>query len=443
MHRLIKQQAIKIIILSAALLLAACGGATGDTAMDGATPVAGEDAVSQADPAALESLAGASIPVSGTDFCDAFPAPQAAAYTPPADSLLVVTDEDYVRGPADAAVTLILYNDFACESCRAIMQGAADLLAQYDDIRMVFRPLPLPEPVSSAVAAQAAEGAGALGGPDAFWAMIDLLYANQAEWKDLAEDDLYSVLSDYAAQAGVDGEALIAGVQAGDYEEPVVRKMIPILDAGAPGAPVVFMNAQALYPAPPDAERLNVFREIALTAITYGEAPPLVIDPAGQYRAWLETEKGTIVLDLFADIAPQTVNNFAFLACSGYYDDIVWHRVIPGFVAQTGDPSGTGLGGPGYSVPDENDSEAYLARGMSFDRAGLLSMARSNEPDSAGSQFFITYGPATRLDTKFTIFGEVLSGMDVLEQLTPYEADPLRPGEGGDRLLRVIVRRLD
>ncbi len=399
--------------------------------------------MSQADPAALESLAGASIPVSGTDFCDEFPAPQAAPYTAPVDTLLVVTEEDYVRGPADAAVTLIVYNDFACASCSALMQGAADLLAQHDDVRLVFRPLPLPEPTSSAVAAQAAEGSGALGGPDAYWAMIDLLYANQAEWKDLADDDLYSVLSGYADRAGVDGEELIANLKAGDFEEAVVKKMIPILDARVPGAPVAFINALPLYPPPLDAEGLNVFREIALTEIAYGETPPLVIDPAGQYRAWIETEKGTIVLDLFADIAPQTVNNFAFLACSGYYDDIVWHRVIPGFVAQTGDPSGTGLGGPGYSVPDENDSEAYIARGLSFDRAGLLSMARGSAPDSAGSQFFITYGPATHLDAEFTIFGEVLSGMDVLEQITAYEANPLNPGEGGDRLLSITVRRLD
>jgi peptidylprolyl isomerase len=170
----------------------------------------------------------------------------------------------------------------------------------------------------------------------------------------------------------------------------------------------------------------------------------MVIDPQQKYRAWLETEYGTIVLDLFADIAPQTVNNFAYLACQGYYDGITWHRVVPGFVAQTGDPTSMGVGGPGYNVNDENGTPAYLERGLQFDRAGLLSMAKGGAPNSAGSQFFITYAPASHLNADFTIFGEVIAGLATLDSLTPREAagfDLNLPA--GDALLSVVVRQID
>ena len=172
----------------------------------------------------------------------------------------------------------------------------------------------------------------------------------------------------------------------------------------------------------------------------------MVIDPAKNYRAWIETTQGTIVADLYADIAPQTVNNFAYLACSGYYEDLIWHRVIDGFVAQTGDPSGSGLGGPGYTIPDENGAEAYQARGMSFNRSGLIAMAKSAAPDSARGQFFITLGPALHLDADFTIFGEVIEGLEVLDELYRYEARGLTPIQEGitpDRLISIVIREMD
>jgi peptidylprolyl isomerase len=134
------------------------------------------------------------------------------------------------------------------------------------------------------------------------------------------------------------------------------------------------------------------------------------------------------------------VNNFVFLAREGWYNDITFHRVLPGLFAQTGDPSGTGLGGPGYTIFDERDN------GLIFDREGLVAMASTRSlPNSGGSQFFITYGPlepANEWNGQFAIFGLVTSGMDVLRQLTP--RDPMDPvlypdPPPGDRLIRVEI----
>ncbi|MFN2148304.1 MAG: peptidylprolyl isomerase, partial [Anaerolineales bacterium] len=164
--------------------------------------------------------------------------------------------------------------------------------------------------------------------------------------------------------------------------------------------------------------------------------PAMSIDPNAVYVATLVTEKGNVKVELFADRAPVTVNNFIFLAEQGYYNDITFHRVIPGFMAQSGDPTGTGTGGPGYTIEDE------ITHGLTFDQPGLLAMANVGSPDTNGSQFFITYAPTPWLNGLHTIFGEVIEGMDVLEQLTP--RDPQEsPDFEGDRLITVEIEQVD
>ncbi len=160
-------------------------------------------------------------------------------------------------------------------------------------------------------------------------------------------------------------------------------------------------------------------------------APHMFIDQEKIYLATIKTEHGDIVVELDAKNAPITTNSFIFLANEGFYDDITFHRVIPGFMAQTGDPTGTGTGGPGYIIPDEVKAE------MKFDRPGLLAMANAG-PNTTGSQFFITYAPAPWLEGHFTIFGEVIKGMDALEQLTPRDPDK-NPTTPGDKLISVTI----
>ena len=151
----------------------------------------------------------------------------------------------------------------------------------------------------------------------------------------------------------------------------------------------------------------------------YSAPPPMVIDISKQYMATIETEKGNLRLELFAADAPITVNNFVFLARDGFYDGTTFHRVIPGFVAQGGDPTGTGRGSPGYRFQDEFSERTHVA--------GALSMANAGA-DTNGCQFFITYTPQHDLDGKHSVFGQLVSGMDVLQTI-----------EAGDIIIKVTI----
>lgn len=159
--------------------------------------------------------------------------------------------------------------------------------------------------------------------------------------------------------------------------------------------------------------------------------PEMIIDQERTYTATIETEKGDIVLELFAKDTPITTNNFVFLSCKGFYDGLTFHRVLAGFMAQGGDPTGTGAGGPGYAIPDEADV-------LSFDAPGLLSMAKAG-PNTTGSQFFITYSPRPYLDPDFTVFGRVTTGMDVVEQLTPRDPSQARDAPPGDKIVSITI----
>ena len=143
----------------------------------------------------------------------------------------------------------------------------------------------------------------------------------------------------------------------------------------------------------------------------YDSAPPMTIDTSKQYLATVKLAKGgEFVIELYPKQAPITVNSFVFLAREGYFDGVTFHRVLPNFMAQTGDPTGTGGGGPGYEFVNE-DSE------LTFDKAGVVAMANAGR-DTNGSQFFITFGPVERLNGGYTIFGQVISGMDVVNGIT-------------------------
>jgi cyclophilin family peptidyl-prolyl cis-trans isomerase len=156
----------------------------------------------------------------------------------------------------------------------------------------------------------------------------------------------------------------------------------------------------------------------------------MVIDPSKRYTATISTDSGDIVVELFADKAPKTVNNFVFLAQDGYYDGVTFHRVIHGFMAQGGDPTGSGRGGPGYKFEDEFHPV------LKHDQAGILSMANAG-PGTNGSQFFITFVPTPHLDGRHTVFGRVIEGMDVVESIP--ERDPQRASEPGLAMNAVVV----
>jgi cyclophilin family peptidyl-prolyl cis-trans isomerase len=162
----------------------------------------------------------------------------------------------------------------------------------------------------------------------------------------------------------------------------------------------------------------------------WSQPPKIEIDPKKKYSAILKTDNGDITLELYADKAPQTVNNFIFLARQGFYDGTIFHRVIANFMAQGGDPTGTGRGGPGYQFKDEFHPQ------LRHDKHGVVSMANAG-PNTNGSQFFITHVPTPWLDGKHSVFGQVSEGMDVLMSIQP--RDPQHPEYAGVKIQQINI----
>jgi len=178
-----------------------------------------------------------------------------------------------------------------------------------------------------------------------------------------------------------------------------------------------------------DQTACNSFADIPVAA-QYSE-PPMGIDPTKQYFATVKMAKGgEFVIQLYADKAPITVNSFVFLACKGYFNSVTFHRVLEGFMAQGGDPTGTGMSGPGYQFVNE-DSD------LVFDKEGVVAMANAGR-DTNGSQFFITYGPADFLNGGYTIFGQVVQGMDVVNAITRRDPEQ-NPQFAGDAMESVTI----
>ncbi len=165
-------------------------------------------------------------------------------------------------------------------------------------------------------------------------------------------------------------------------------------------------------------------------AKSYATPPAMVIDPKKKYTATFKTDTGDFVVELFADKAPKTVNNFVFLAREKFYDGVSFHRVIRDFMAQGGDPTGTGSGGPGYKFADE------FHPALKHDGPGILSMANAG-PGTNGSQFFITHRATPHLDHKHSVFGKVIQGLEVM--LSIPDRDPMSAKTPGAKIITIDI----
>jgi peptidylprolyl isomerase len=200
--------------------------------------------------------------------------------------------------------------------------------------------------------------------------------------------------------------------------------------SGTPAAPATTVVEAASPPAPGTVPAAETVAAPASNKKTYTAPADQKLDPSKSYFATIETAKGNIELQLWPQLAPQTVNSFVFLARDGFFDGLNFHRVVPGFVVQGGDPAGTGNGGPGYSVPAEFNADKPVPH-----RMGTLAMARTSDPNSAGSQFYIVLedgASAKNLDGQYTVFGHVVKGMDVVKQIAV-----------GDVMTKVTVQEKD
>ena len=301
-----------------------------------------------------------------------------------------------------------------------------------EDVRVVYRHFPL---ISihdkAALATQASEAAGAQG---EFWAMHDLLFEHQSEWASLSVEQFQDWLIERAAELGLDTQQftneMLSDANAEFAQQAFDENAsIPILYT-----PFLIFDDQIWdKDIPPNFEYLSTVLELTLLKKRqFTECPPMVIDPLKNYSAILHTENGDITIELYAEDAPLAVNNFVFLANEGWYDGVTFHRVLPGFVAQAGDPTGTGLGGPGYAFENE------ISDDLSFDRAGVVGMANAG-PDTNGSQFYISLAPVPHLDGGYTIFGQVIAGMDVVESITPRDPQQGSSLPPGDKIVSVTI----
>jgi len=306
-----------------------------------------------------------------------------------------------------------------------------------NDFRFVYRHYPLigtpesPFHDKAALAAQAAEAAGMQG---MFWEMHDVLFNQQSDWTALSVADFQQWLITQAGELNLDVDQFTTDLTSTKLVDFAQQAWDDGNKMNLSGTPTLITNDEA-WPSGVAMNSANISIVIKLTLIEdrqFTQCPTMAIDVTKQYVATLHTEKGDIVIELFADKAPLAVNSFIFLARNGWFDGITFHRVMPGFVAQAGDPTGTGYATPGYAFKNE------ISPGLKFDGPGVVGMANAGA-DSNGSQFFITYAAAPNLDGKYTIFGKVIQGMDVATSLTPRDPSQSADLPPGDEILSVTI----
>ena len=297
-----------------------------------------------------------------------------------------------------------------------------------DQVQIAYRHFPLNQIHDNAQkAAEASEVAGAQG---AFWEYHDALYENQGEWSSLDEATARQWFIDLAGDLGLDSDQFTADLD-NDVFAPYVSSLEQeAVQLGLPGTPAALVNGEIVAGqglpidfAVWDNFISNTLAVEQMAGTQYDAPPPMSLEEGRTYMARVTMESGDqFVIELDANAAPQAVNSFVFLANEGWYDGVTFHRVLPGFMAQTGDPTGTGMGGPGYEFVNE------VGANLSHDSEGVVAMA-NHGPDTNGSQFFITLAPATHLDGGYSIFGRVVEGMDVVKGITPRDpsVDPQAP----------------
>ena len=309
-----------------------------------------------------------------------------------------------------------------------------------DHVQLVYRHFPLTSIHDNAhKAAEASEAAGAQG---EFWAYHDLLFDTLSDWSSLPSDEASDYFVGLAEELNLDSEKFAQDLNGDVYANYVSGLEQESVNIGLTGTPQGIINGRLADGLPPDYQIWANFVEdvIAneavmkeLEAMQYDAPPEMTLTDGAQYTAVVTMENGDeFKIELYPESAPLTVNNFIFLANEGWFDGVTFHRVLPGFVAQTGDPTGTGMGGPGYEIPNEIDPN------LSHAEKGMVAMANSG-PDTNGSQWYITYDDVSQLDGGYTIFGKVIEGMDVVEEITPRDpsGDPNAPL--GDAIESIVI----
>lgn len=441
-EEIVMKKVVFLILLFLALALAACGpgGAADEPTAAATTAASSEEPADDAANAGTEQESAAEVeaPTAAVDEIE-----DAAASDPSLEAVAAALAEasqlresDYVKGGGeDAYITLIEYSDFQCPACASVAPMLQQLAAAYpDDVRLVYRHFPLVSIHPNAQkAAEAAEAAGAQG---QFWEYHDMLFANQADFASADAAAARESFIGYAQDLGLDVERFTEELDGGVYLAQVDGSRAEAMALSMPGTPSIIFNGQLLTgeQIPPTYYYWDAVVQLTLLEQRmYDAPPPMTIDVDAVYHARVTMADGqAFVIELLPQSAPETVNNFVFLSREGWFDGITFHRVLPDFVAQTGDPTGTGFGGPGYFIPNEIDTALTHAE------TGMVAMANSGA-DRNGSQWYVTLGDVSQLDGGYTIFGRVIEGMEVVQGLTPRDpaTDPEAPA--GDQIESITI----
>ena len=444
-----KRIAIVLLILTM-FTLAACGGSGVEPTLSQpeivATAPTGDGEATETESGAAESTPADPVDTETLDAAEPVETPDTTA-DGPSDSIMlddpmVVRDRDHKLGPDGAAVTVIEYADFQCPGCASFAPVLKQVAAQFpDDVQIIYRHFPLTSihPLATK-AAEAAESAASQG---KFWEYNEALFAQQGEWSKLDAAEAHDFFVALAGTLGLDADQFADELDSGVHTDYVNKLEQEAMDLGLPGTPSAIING-GLVPGEQLPRDLAVWEEFVnsekalqdLAARQYQTAPPMTIDTDARYLAKVEMESGdTFTIELLPKSAPQTVNSFVFLSQNGWFDGVTFHRVLPGFVAQTGDPSGTGRGGPGYLLPNEIDPA------LSHDGPGWVAMANAG-PNTNGSQWYITYGDVSQLDGSYTIFGQVTDGMGVVEGITPRDPQRQANAPAGDKITSITIEEI-
>jgi cyclophilin family peptidyl-prolyl cis-trans isomerase/protein-disulfide isomerase len=417
---MIKRKTINIIYLLVVLVLAGCQNKVSESQNETAQPTNVQN--HEADLPANQLSLKNKVDSSGCVAISPQPSPG-----PTEPSLFpVVQKTDWIKGSKPAYVTVIEYGDYQCPYSAQLAPIINQLINTFpSDVQLVYRHFPLIEQHNkAALAVQAAETAGLYG---KFWEMHDRLFENQNEWSNMSLESFHQWILSAAEELQIDSEQFTIQLDSNEISRIPKEAWEFNRSLGIPFTPFIIINQQIWSDSLPlNFDNLSSIVKLdLLEKKQYSSCPPMKLDVGKKYGAIIHTAKGDITIQLFPGIAPIAVNNFIFLAREGWYDGVSFHRVIENYIAQAGDPSGTGYGSPGYAFKNE------ISPKLTFDHPGLLAMANAG-PDTNGSQFFITMAPAPNLNGNYTIFGEVINGMDVVENLSlrdPASAEPRSPGD--------------
>ena len=429
----VNKNRLVVIVLLVILLITACQPAVQPTQPAQAQPLQTNTPyiVQTTTPAlAVSPVPTVSFTASPPSVCEVVPVvptidPQTENLIPP------VSKEDWTYGIETAEISIVYYCNYQNPLCAILAKNLAELQSYYPkDIRITFRNYPQADLLDKSLLA--ARGAEAAGIQNLFWQMYNALMTRQSEWSSLTETEFMDWMTNRADLLGIPAAQFRADIEKESVNEKINAMIAGGEKIGITNTPALFINGWSIV-TKVDIESLEgLIKYFLMKDKGFAACPKMVIDSSKNYTATFKTEKGDIVIELFADKAPQTVNSFIFLANEGWFDNTPFYRVVPGYLVQAGDPSGSALGNPGYQFTDEISPE------LRFDKPGVVAMENQGKGIN-GSQFFITYTELPALDGQFTIFGQVISGMDVLSSLRPRDPQRDQLILPADQLLSVAI----